>query len=261
MLKMVSERLKKEVEQKKEFLISRYGEAGYALRRNNKERAFLQNLAHVYSWWLEHPDLRRLLLEVERKDKKNVRRIARIGARQVGEAWEYLKSETKRNVVDSLTPKLIKDLGNIVDRNNTGYRRGTVSLGLGKYVPPNPLRVSYYIEGTIEYLKTRRGLHLLEAATYLHLRIVGIQPFNDGNKRVARLLQNKVLLDGELPIVLISPGEREIYTDLLEDGLADFRDEKIEGVRKFGNFIASKVNIALDDMIGDLRPRGYVYKI
>lgn len=55
-----------------------------------------------------------------------------------------------------------------------------------------------------------------EVAIEAHLRLVNIHPFSDGNGRTARLLMNAILLRGGYPPLVIDPGDREAYLDVLE---------------------------------------------
>jgi Fic family protein len=92
----------------------------------------------------------------------------------------------------------------------------------------------------------------IEAAIYTHLHLAGIQPFIDGNKRTARLLQDRILFSYELPPAVIPAGEREVYIDLLEQALVGVRNNAVKPQRPFYDYIGGKVNSVLDEILGDL---------
>lgn len=60
--------------------------------------------------------------------------------------------------------------------------------------------------------------HPVEYSALLHLRLVQIHPFIDGNGRTARLLMNLALLQGDYVITLIPPVLRREYLDSLKAG-------------------------------------------
>ena len=62
----------------------------------------------------------------------------------------------------------------------------------------------------------RKRFHLLEYSALIHLRLVSIHPFIDGNGRVARLLMNLALLQTGYVITIIPPVMRREYLDSLK---------------------------------------------
>ena len=227
----------------------------YDLKRHNVETNALRELANLYSWWLEHPALRKELLLVEKEEGiQGIKRRARCGRKAIEDAWKFLKKETGRDIEGKLSHEVIIETGRIINPDVQGYRGSRVTLGFPRYTPPNPIRVPDKVEELLAYLRAHKeDMHAIERAAYLHLALAGIQPFRDGNKRTARLMQDKLLADHSYPPAVIHPGERRIYLDVLEGGLADWQDGKVDGVSRFEDFVASKVNMALDDMLGDLR--------
>lgn len=59
-------------------------------------------------------------------------------------------------------------------------------------------------------------LNEFEKAILLHFEIYKIHPFLDGNKRICRLLFNKVLLDNNFPLVNISDNRTKYFNSLLQ---------------------------------------------
>ena len=62
----------------------------------------------------------------------------------------------------------------------------------------------------------RRKLHPVEFAIRVHLKLVSIHPFEDGNGRIARLAMNTILLqEGYLPLV-VPPLLRSEYITVIK---------------------------------------------
>lgn len=81
--------------------------------------------------------------------------------------------------------------------------------------PPAPREISGKLAGLADwYNRNAGGLNAIELAALLHLRFYMIHPFEDGNKRMARLLLNKALFDSGYPLLNISK-ETQSYFDAL----------------------------------------------
>ncbi len=66
----------------------------------------------------------------------------------------------------------------------------------------------------------------VEKALHAHFNIARIHPFNDGNGRLARLVQNGILDKAGLPPIDISPLERGDYMDLINAAQVEHRDNE-----------------------------------
>lgn len=64
--------------------------------------------------------------------------------------------------------------------------------------------------------KQRAAKHPIEFAAWLHIGLVSIHPFIDGNGRIARLLMNLALLQAGYPIAIIPPVVRPDYIEALK---------------------------------------------
>ena len=249
---VISPSLDREIEQKREKI---QGNPDFYLVRAQRIKADLRNICDIYSFWLENPGLRKKILQGrEERTPAELRQEARQGIKQIKFAWAYLNSIGKTgNFIAEISPRIILRVGGLVEpfKNKEGFRTGRVSLGLN-YTPPNPLRVSQYVQEFCDSVAKRTDSSV-EIAAYTHLTLAGIQPFNDGNKRTARLMQDRILEDFGLPPATIPAGEREVYIDLLEQALIGARDEKPNKQRAFFDYVGGKVNAALDEILADLR--------
>jgi Fic family protein len=83
------------------------------------------------------------------------------------------------------------------------------------FKPPEPGQIREKLSELASWYNTNAGkLNAIELAALLHLSFYMIHPFEDGNKRVARLLLNKALLDSGYPMLNVSR-KSEGYFDAL----------------------------------------------
>lgn len=81
--------------------------------------------------------------------------------------------------------------------------------------PPAQQEIGKRLAGLIRWYNENVGkLNALELAALVHLRFYMIHPFEDGNKRVSRLLANKAFFDSGYPMLNISK-ETPSYFDAL----------------------------------------------
>lgn len=83
-----------------------------------------------------------------------------------------------------------------------------------KFQPPAYGLVVDKLNKLIEWYNSS-DLNEFEKAILLHFEIYKIHPFLDGNKRICRLLFNKVLLDNNFPLVNISDNRIKYFDSLL----------------------------------------------
>ncbi len=71
--------------------------------------------------------------------------------------------------------------------------------------PPAPEKIEQGLGQLVEWYNSNLGkLNAIELAALLHLKLYSLHPFEDGNKRMSRLLLNKALHDGGYPLLNIS---------------------------------------------------------
>ncbi len=106
-----------------------------------------------------------------------------------------------------------------IDSESAGkYRERNVIITGTDFTPPAPAAVPAAMSEFLGNLSSlRSSLHPVEYAAMLHLQLVSIHPFIDGNGRAARLLMNLALLQSGYPITIISPIIRADYIAALLD--------------------------------------------
>jgi len=99
--------------------------------------------------------------------------------------------------------------------------RGIVAGLRGRrHVPPNPKKIPDLI-GALERFAARKDLSPITRALLVHLELVTIHPFTDGNGRLGRLLTNHALLSAGLPWVTIRSDERVPFFKAIERAQVD----------------------------------------
>lgn len=105
-----------------------------------------------------------------------------------------------------------------IDAETAGkYRERNVIITGTDFTPPAPAEVPLAMQEFLGKLPSLRQLHPVEYAAMLHLTLVTIHPFIDGNGRTARLLMNLALLQAGFPITIIPPIIRGDYISALRD--------------------------------------------
>ncbi|HUC38941.1 MAG TPA: Fic family protein [Candidatus Acidoferrum sp.] len=83
------------------------------------------------------------------------------------------------------------------------------------YRPPSHTEVSKLLDSFIAWYKNS-SLNPIEKATVAHYKLYKIHPFLDGNKRMARLIFNKTLLDEGFPLLNVSIEKEKYFEALIE---------------------------------------------
>ncbi|MAF34990.1 hypothetical protein CMO91_04040 [Candidatus Woesearchaeota archaeon] len=92
-----------------------------------------------------------------------------------------------------------------------------VRIGGTTYVPPRWNVLAKELNTFFGWYKTEnRKLHPLELAALVHIKIISLQPFADGNSRLARLLMNWILWKKKYPLIDIPAEDLEKYYDVLD---------------------------------------------
>lgn len=105
-----------------------------------------------------------------------------------------------------------------IDSESAGkYRKRNVIITRTDFTPPTTAAVPHAMKEFLNSIPRLRMLHTVELAAMLHLNLVTIHPFIDGNGRIGRLLMNLALMQSGYPITIIPPNLRGDYISALRD--------------------------------------------
>ena len=119
-----------------------------------------------------------------------------------------------------------------------------------EYIPPAPADVAEKMKEFVASLpELKKNHHPVEFSALVHLGLVNIHPFIDGNGRTARLLMNLALIQAGYVITIIPPILRSDYITLVKAAQLE------KGLRKrdFINFISAMVFESTSDYFRLLR--------
>jgi hypothetical protein len=127
-------------------------------------------------------------------------------------AWNYLSTE-------GINWSSLSNLGHLVDpKDNPKKSFRTLEVQLGMLHPPPPSDIPYALKHLLDFIDYDKSHPLLKSLE-LHHEIAKVQPFMDGNKRSARLVQAVYLEQQGYPIPLIEVTDRTEYMGYFRDTL------------------------------------------
>lgn len=90
----------------------------------------------------------------------------------------------------------------------------------------------------------------VEKAIHSHFNIAVIHPFEDGNGRLARLIQNSFLISDKYPPIIIPANERDKYLDFLSEASRERKEFKALKPKqvKFYEYLCSKLEDSLKEV-------------
>jgi len=140
---------------------------------------------------------------------------------------------------DAITEQDILELHRLfyyrIDSEHAGkYRERNVIITGTDYLPPAASALPAAMAEFVAEIPLLRKMHPVIYAALLHLKLVTIHPFVDGNGRSARLLMNLALLQAGYPITIIPPVLRGDY-------IAALRESNRGNNEPFINFITCSV--------------------
>ncbi|VVB86207.1 Fic/DOC family protein [uncultured archaeon] len=96
-------------------------------------------------------------------------------------------------------------------------RQHQVTIAGSRFTPPFPAEIYPMLMDFLKwYRKNKDKMHPVELAALVHLKLVTIHPFTDGNGRISRLLMNFVLNKHAFPMLNIPYEKRAGYYSSLE---------------------------------------------
>ncbi|MBU1111708.1 MAG: Fic family protein, partial [Nanoarchaeota archaeon] len=167
-----------------------------------------ESISHSLS--LEIESLTNGSASAEVRTKEGYRKLRR----NLDQAMSFLSEE-------GLTLYSLSQLGHKIDpekHSRPNFRNSLVKFG--KFVPCNSDDVIYHIKSLVDFLKYT-PVHPITRATEAHISMIQIHPYEDGNGRAARLLQNFCLSERGYPLAIIPIEDRELYIDLMNGTLDD----------------------------------------
>lgn len=104
--------------------------------------------------------------------------------------------------------------------------KSDVEIAGTPYIPPKWQNINKEIDYFFKWYKSEnRKLHPLELASLVHLKLISLQPFRDGNSRLSRLLMNWVLWKTDYPLVDIPIEDLEEYNNVLDKFQLEKKDK------------------------------------
>jgi Fic family protein len=211
--RLISEDILAEIERKKSLL---EGNPCYHLNINSGKKKALQKEAarHSVSLELEGYDVGTTTGKVlkNREEKRSGKNL--LDALE----WGIVSYD---GAIDEF---FVREIGKRVDpiSNEYGFRKGNVKILNAQVSPPRYEKVhrelaSFFLENS--HLRNPMG-----RAVHAHFNLARIHPFEDGNGRTSRLVQNIVLeREGYFPI-MISMNERDEYMDLIDRAVTSYKN-------------------------------------
>lgn len=136
------------------------------------------------------------------------------------EAYDYILSlagTEQLEITETIIQRLHYLLYYKMDYEEAGqYRRTQVSISGTEHMPPKAEDVPHLMEHFMNQMQSsKRLLHPIEFAAMCYKRLVDIEPFGEGNGKVARLLMNVILVNAGYGITSIPPELRYEYSNAL----------------------------------------------
>ncbi len=125
--------------------------------------------------------------------------------------FEHLSA--KKPVDEGLILKLHGMLMNGIRHDAGSYRRHGVRIVGADLPTANYLKVPTLMEELVAHL--HRSTDIIEHVASIHARFEQIHPFSDGNGRIGRLLMHAMLLQKNVPPVVIRPEKKRLYYSYL----------------------------------------------
>jgi len=124
------------------------------------------------------------------------------------------------------------------------YRDKKVIITGTTYEPPEPDKLPELMRKFVnEIPEKQKEMHPVNFAAWVHLQLVNIHPFIDGNGRCARLLANLILMKAGYAVIIIPPVLRSDYIEALKQA------QTKHGANAFYNFISEMVYESLKDYL------------
>jgi Fic family protein len=259
-MRYLPKELTNEIRQKYNFLQHQEKYSLESQCRKIASRRIAKN-AQVHSYEIENPHLS-IPFSIPRNNKK---KMIKNGIKNMETAFAWgVNNFDPLNFDESFIRELAGKIYPEIHHNIIAqYRSNNVRiLGASKLSPDSYKVISREIPWFVDSLRRQLScgdiVNKVQAAIFSHLHIARIHPFEDGNGRTARTLQNVILTSYKIPSPLISAGERHFYYTCLDEAVKGWSDNETEeittlsdGERLFYEFIAGKINNSFDIVINN----------
>lgn len=115
----------------------------------------------------------------------------------------------------------------------------------GRHAFPSPAEIPARMGDLSAWLRTAADMP--DTAFAAHRRLVEIHPFNDGNRRTARLLMNLILIRCGYPPVAVRAEDRVEYIRSLQEAQAG------QGTERFSNLLHRRLDATLQEYLDALQ--------
>ena len=170
---------------------------------------------------------------------KNIRNLKKVKELENHEKGIIVITQYKGKFDIKFIKKLHKVLfagveDSIAGKLRTELKRN-VKLAGTPYVPPKWQNLQKELDNFFRWYKSEnRKLHPVELTALVHLKLISIQPFVDGNSRLSRLLMNWILWKKSYPLIDIPIEDLENYYNALDK----YQIEKME--KPFIKYVVKK---------------------
>lgn len=172
-------------------------------------------IIHSYNSLEMNMKLKRATTEEE---KEQIRKIFNAERNATTKAFDRALMLAFADEKAPITEEDIKDLHRLVlatEPERAGvYRQIKVRFPDTQTVLPNYMKVPELMAEMVQ--KVSKVQNPIERALKFHFDMAGIHPFTDGNGRTSRLLMNTILIQNNLPPIIIDPKDRTQYIKTLE---------------------------------------------
>jgi hypothetical protein len=236
------------------YLQEQGGGGSYVLAIGKRVQSMLEQEALRHSLRIEYPEAFKKNKHRDPKKLLKRRSSGRINTDllRLQLAWDETKGA-------EITEDLIKQVNGYIlgEDNQSEYRNDRVRIAGSFNIPPAPEKLEKQMGELIsEYTLGRNATEsnpskFIELAALMHLHLTRIHPFSDGNGRTARIIQNKILADGDLPPAIIPAAERSMYMHILEQADKEWKyEEGNTGPHQnhLCDYIGSKVHATLEKL-------------
>jgi len=140
-----------------------------------------------------------------------------------GQAYDFMWRQAQ-NVDAELSEHDILELHRLfyyrIDQENAGnYRKVPIFVTGTDFEFPKPSEVPLLMQEFLQEIpQLKKKYHPVHFAALVHIKLVTIHPFVDGNGRTARLLMNLALLQSGYAITIIPPIMRAAYISAIQKG-------------------------------------------